>query len=72
VERRLKAQGHGPIDVTRILRGELDLKLWQLLAILDVLELHPLEFFRMVFGEPGEPSPFRRQLDALMGAHQQQ
>jgi hypothetical protein len=29
----------------------------------------PLEFFRMVFKEPEKSSRFRRQLDALVGAH---
>ncbi len=65
IQRRLQEQGHR-IDATRVLRGELDLKLWQLVAILEVLEMAPLEFFKLTFREPKEHSPFRLQLEAMM------
>jgi transcriptional regulator with XRE-family HTH domain len=65
VERRLVERGSGT-DVTRLLSGRLDLKLRHVLDISTVLGIHPLEFFRMVFREPEQRSPFLRKLDELV------
>ncbi len=62
IQRRLRQQGE-VVDVTRILRGDLDLKLWQLLAILGVIEVQPMDFFQLVF--PAAPEPRSPLLDLL-------
>lgn len=56
IERRLAQQGSG-FDVSRLISGRFDLKLHQLLDILCVLEIHPVEFFRLIFKEPERRSP---------------
>lgn len=66
VERRLVEQGWGT-DLGRLLGGRLDLKVAHVVAICRVLELHPLEFFGMVFGEGKERSPFLQRIEALLG-----
>jgi hypothetical protein len=64
VEKRLLA-GDSGTDLGRLLSGRLDLKLRHVLDIVRVLDLHPLEFFRILFREPFQRSPFLRRLDAL-------
>jgi hypothetical protein len=39
--------------------------MWQVLAIVEAVDMAPAEFFRMVFKAPKEPSPFRRQLEIM-------
>jgi 8-oxo-dGTP pyrophosphatase MutT (NUDIX family) len=67
VARRLLEERSG-LDLGRLLCGRLDLKLRHALDISRVLGLHPLEFFRLVFKEPGERSPFLRQLEDLLAS----
>ncbi len=67
IHRRLQQQGAG-VDVTRILRGELDLKLWHLVAILGVIDVHPLDFFQLVFPAPSQPrSPLVQLFEKAVG-----
>src|ERR1700753_644656 len=67
VRRRLAALGSGT-DVTRLLGGTLDLKLRHIVDILDVIEVHPLEFFQMTFPPPETPrrSPVLQMLEATL------
>jgi len=67
VERRLVEQNCGT-DLGRLLTGRLDLKVRHVVTICRVLGLHPMEYFRFVFREPEERSPFLRQVEALLGA----
>ena len=67
VERRLLEQQAGT-DLGRLLSGRLDLKLRHIVDIVRVLELHPHEFFRMLFKEQPDRSPLLQRLDGLMGA----
>jgi hypothetical protein len=62
VQRRIRAHG-SHVDVGRVLRGDCAVKLRSVLAILEVVQLHPLEFFTLVFGQPHEPSYMRRELE---------
>jgi hypothetical protein len=62
VQRRIQLYG-GHVDVGRILRADCDVKLRAVLAILEVVQLHPLEFFTLVFGSPKEPSYMRCELE---------
>jgi len=43
------------------------LKIGHVVAVCRALDLHPLEFFRMVFGEPAEDSPFLQRIDSAIG-----
>jgi hypothetical protein len=66
VEMSRRLQGRGfTCDVQRALTGRTDLRLWQVLAIVEAVDMAPAEFFRMVFKAPKEPSPFRRQLEIV-------
>jgi hypothetical protein len=67
IERRLAQQGPG-FDVSRLISGRFDLKLHQLLDILCVLEIHPVEFFRLIFKEPERRSPLLVRARALFGS----
>jgi hypothetical protein len=71
VQRHIQAHGHH-VDVARILRGDCDVKLRHVLAILEVVQLHPMEFFALVFGLPKEPSHMRRELEDWFQHLQQQ
>jgi hypothetical protein len=71
VQRSIQAHGHH-VDVARILRGDCDVKLRPVLAILEVVQLHPMEFFALVFGLPKEPSYMRRELEDWFRHLQQQ
>jgi hypothetical protein len=71
VQRRIEAHG-GYVDVGRVLRGDCDVKLRPVLAILEVVQLHPMEFFALVFGPPTEPSFRRRELEDWFQHLQQQ
>jgi hypothetical protein len=64
VERRMVERGVG-VDLGRVLRGRLQLRLCHVAAICQALDLHPLEFCRMVFGEPKQRSPLLRRLDGV-------
>jgi hypothetical protein len=64
IERRLAQNGSG-FDVSRLLVGRFGLKLDQLLDLLRVLEIHPVEFFRLVFKEPERRSPLLVRVRAL-------
>jgi hypothetical protein len=65
IARRLKEKGEG-CDVSRLLGGGLDPKLHHVLAFCRLLQLHPMEFFRMVYREPKAPSPFLKSIDLLL------
>jgi hypothetical protein len=65
VEKRLLDLGGGT-DLGRLLRGGLDLKLRHIVDILRVVEIYPLEFFRMVCENPPERSPLLGRLAALV------
>ncbi|HXO43211.1 MAG TPA: hypothetical protein VN999_17305 [Thermoanaerobaculia bacterium] len=66
VERRLLSLGRG-MDLGRLLvSGKLDLKLGHILDILCVIEVYPLEFFRMVWERPRERSPLLARLEAIV------
>jgi|ERR1700674_2152071 len=67
IARRLARQGSG-LDVSRLLGGQLELKLHQVLDILRVLEIHPVEFFRLIFKEPELRSPLLERLQGLFAA----
>jgi hypothetical protein len=71
VQRRIQLHG-GHLDVARVLRGDCDVKLRPVLAILEVVQLHPMEFFALVFGLPEEPSYMRRELEDWFRHLQQQ
>ncbi len=64
IERCLAEQDAG-VDLTRLLSGRFALKLYHLLDILEVLQVHPLEFFRMVFSAPEKRSPLMARLALL-------
>jgi hypothetical protein len=66
VERRLLEEGCGT-DLGRLLGGRLDLKLRHVLDICRVIEIHPLELFRIVWKEPEQRSPLLGRLEALIG-----
>lgn len=67
IERTLVSQGRG-LDVNRMLAGRFDLKLYQLLDVLGVLEIHPVEFFRLVFKEPAQQSAVLLRMREIFGA----
>jgi hypothetical protein len=67
IERTLVSEGHG-LDVNRMLAGRFDLKLHQLLDVLGVLEIHPVEFFRLVFKEPAKQSAILLRMREIFGA----
>jgi len=67
IERRLAQQGSG-FDVSRLISGRFELKLHQLLDILCVLEIHPVEFFRLIFKEPERRSPLLVRVRALFAS----
>ncbi|HEV3073867.1 MAG TPA: hypothetical protein VHB47_05550 [Thermoanaerobaculia bacterium] len=50
-----------------MLRGRLQLRFCHVAAIWQALDLHPLEFCRMVFGEPKQRSPLLQRLDGVLG-----
>lgn len=65
VGRRMAEQGVG-VDLGRVLKGRLQLRFAHVAAICQALDLHPLEFCRMVFGEPKQRSPLLQRLDGLL------
>lgn len=67
IERRLAREGCG-LDVGRFLRGNFDLRLHQMLDIMRVLDIHPVEFFRLIFKVPERRSPLLEKLHALFGS----
>jgi hypothetical protein len=56
------------LDLNRLLSGKSSLKMHQLLDILRVLDVHPLELFRMVFKEPERRSPLFERVQALFAS----
>jgi len=67
IERRLGRQGSG-MDLNRLLGGRFELKLFQVLDVLGVLDIHPLEFFRLVFKEPEKRNPLLERMQALFAS----
>jgi hypothetical protein len=67
IERALARQGHG-LDMNRMLTGRFETKLYQILDVLGVLEIHPVEFFRLVFKEPTQQSPILLRMREIFGA----
>jgi hypothetical protein len=63
--RRLRDLGCG-FDVPRVFSGRLAPRLHHILAVTAVLGLHPVEFFRMTYGEPARPSPMLQRLEDLI------
>jgi hypothetical protein len=66
IERRLRDGGCGT-DLGRLLTGKQDLKVHHVLTICHVIGIYPLEFFRMVFKESEQRSPFLERLEGLIG-----
>jgi hypothetical protein len=64
IERRLARQERA-LDVGRLLSGKFELKLHHMLDIIRVLDVHPVEFFRLVFKEPERRSPLIGRVQAL-------
>jgi hypothetical protein len=71
VERRLVAQGCG-LDLDRFLSGKFLARLDQILDVCRVLELHPVELFRLVFRPPERRSPVLERFDRLFGGNHPQ
>jgi hypothetical protein len=67
IERRLAAEGHG-LDLHRMLAGKFAMKLYQVLDVLAVLDIHPVEFFRLVFKEPAKQSAILLRMREIFGA----
>jgi hypothetical protein len=67
IERRLARQGSG-MDLNRLLGGKFELKLFQVLDVLRVLDIHPLEFFRLIFKEPEQRNPLIERMQALFAS----
>jgi hypothetical protein len=67
IERVLTRQGHG-FDINRMLTGRFETKLYQILDVLGVLEIHPVEFFRLVFREPTKQSAILLRMREIFGA----
>ncbi|HEY6323015.1 MAG TPA: hypothetical protein VJA16_15805 [Thermoanaerobaculia bacterium] len=67
IERRLAGQGSG-VDLNRLLAGKFELKLFQLLDVLQVLDIHPLEFFRLIFKDPEKRNPLLERMQALFAS----
>jgi hypothetical protein len=67
IERRLARKGHG-FDMNRMLAGRFETKLYQVLDVLGVLEIHPVEFFRLVFREPTKQSAILLRMREIFGA----
>ncbi|HXO43332.1 MAG TPA: hypothetical protein VN999_17915 [Thermoanaerobaculia bacterium] len=67
IERVLARQGHG-FDMNRMLTGKFEVKLYQILDVLGVLEIHPVEFFRLVFREPTKQSAILLRMREIFGA----
>jgi hypothetical protein len=66
VERRMVERGNGT-DLGRLLSGRLALRLCHVVAICQAIDLYPLEFCRMAFGEPKQRSPYLQRLDGVVG-----
>jgi hypothetical protein len=66
IERRLVARGGG-IDLARLLAGKCEIRVRPVLDILRVLEIHPLEFFRLIFREPRQRSALLQRVEAVFG-----
>ncbi len=67
IERSLAARGQG-FDMNRMLTGRFETKLYQILDVLAVLEIHPVEFFRLVFREPTKQSAILLRMREIFGA----
>lgn len=67
IAKRLQECGAG-VDLNRLLRESLaqDIKLHHIIALCRILELHPLEFFRMVWREPDARSPCATRIEGLL------
>jgi hypothetical protein len=55
------------VDLRRVLTGRLQLRFCHVITICQALDLHPLDFCRMVFGEPKQRSPPLQRLDGVLG-----
>jgi len=67
IERRLAGQGSG-VDLNRLLTGKFELKLFQLFDVLQVLDIQPLEFFRLILKEPEQRNPLIERMQALFAS----
>jgi hypothetical protein len=65
IRKRLHDDGHGAY-LAGVLSGRIQLKLHHVLDLLRVLDLQPMELFRLVFREPSEPSPLIHKLNTLV------
>jgi len=64
IEKRLGFSGG---YLSRLLSGRIEIKIQHVLAILDLIGLHPHEFFSMAFpADRKEPSPLLRHLEKVM------
>ena len=65
---RVLASHECVVDVPRVLRGKLDLKVSHVLDVCRVIGLHPVELFRIGLKEPSAPSPLLERAAALLRA----
>ena len=64
IEKRLGFSGG---YLSRLLSGKIEIKIQHILAILELIELEPHEFFAMAFpADRKEPSPLLRHLQKVM------
>lgn len=64
IEKRLGFSGG---YLSRLLSGKIEVKMQHILAILDLIDLHPHEFFAMAFpADRKEASPLLRHLQKVM------
>jgi hypothetical protein len=66
VERVLSAHGCG-LDIHRLLSGKFRIKVHQFLDVCRAIDVHPIEVFRLVLGEPRRPSALVERTVALFG-----
>lgn len=64
IEKLLSAQGDG-VNLTRLLAGAYEMKVRHVLDITRALGIHPLEFFRLIFEEPEQPSPLLQRVETV-------
>jgi len=67
VQRVLDSHGY-VVDVTRLLRGALELKVRHVLDICRVIGLHPVELFQIALPAPNRPSALFRRAATLLRA----
>jgi hypothetical protein len=64
IERRLAKQGCG-LDLNRMLNGKFEIRIHQILDLIRVLDIQPMQFFRLVFKETERSSPLLEKIQDL-------